>query len=67
MRSKSSFIDLENGWPRASIRMSSVFEKDVGEPMGPGDESSPGVFTRQYSKASVEYDCNKHAGSVKVN
>ena len=37
---------------------------DFGTPLGPGKETKPGVFTREWSKVAVELDCNAWVSSL---
>lgn len=43
-----------------------ALDKDYGEPLGICEErgGEPGVFTREYTKASVSLDCNKWVGAI---
>ena len=35
-----------------------MFDLDFGEPSGLCNQTSPGVFSRQWSNAAVTLDCN---------
>jgi hypothetical protein len=36
-----------------------LLQADFGAAMGAGKQSSPGVFTREYEKATITLDCKK--------
>ena len=39
---------------------------DYGEPTGPYVETSPGVFTREWTLATVQMDCNTYTPSISL-
>ena len=41
-----------------------ALDTDYGEPLGFCKETSPGVFERNWTKASVKMDCHKWEGSI---
>lgn len=41
-----------------------MLDADYGSPLSTCVESSPGVFTRAYTKAAVALDCNKWQGNI---
>jgi hypothetical protein len=41
----------------------SILQGDWGAPLGPGKESSPGVYSREYEKATISLDCAKWESS----
>lgn len=43
------------------------FRVDYGTPVGFCTETSPNVFTRKWTKATVQMDCNTYTGSVTMN
>jgi hypothetical protein len=43
-----------------SYSWSPLLDADFGVPLGQGQEVSPGVFTRQWSKVTVKLDCNSY-------
>jgi len=55
-RGKSSFLDVENGWPRATVHWSpGTLDVDYG---------MPGVFLKYWTNAMATYDCNTRTGSI---
>jgi hypothetical protein len=43
----------------------SAFDVDYGVPTQPTySETSPGVFERVWTKATVSFDCNKYKGAI---
>jgi len=48
------------GWESDNRNWLPIFNTDVGEPMGPCQETSEitGLFTRTWTKGTVELDCN---------
>ena len=42
----------------------SMWDEDVGEPLGLCSSSAPGVFSRLYSKGNVSIDCNTWEGTL---
>jgi hypothetical protein len=59
------FFDWQSlaNWPRPP-----EWDKDFGVPAGPCAETGKGtgVFTRSWSKATVSWDCNAAAGTIKM-
>ena len=41
-----------------------ALDTDYGTPVGDCKETSPGVFEREWTKASVKMDCNAWKGTV---
>ena len=39
---------------------------DYGVPLAPYSETSPGVFTREWSKATISMDCNTYTPSFSM-
>ena len=42
---------------------SPLLRADFGTPLGAGKESSPGVFTRDFTRASITLDCNTYTST----
>ena len=51
------------GGPGEYYERPPALDEDYGEPEGLCLQTKPGVFSRKYSKANIEYDCN-HGGSA---
>eukprot|EP01050_Picozoa_sp_SAG11_P009906 SAG11_NODE_967_length_6356_cov_6.743008_3_plen_67_part_00 len=54
----------DGGGKNQTYVRSEWFDKDYGEPMGLCRESAPGVFSREWTKASVSHDCNTGASTL---
>ncbi len=54
------------GWP---YPYPDFLNSDVGVPLAPYSESGPDsqVFVREYTKASVQFDCNVWKGTVTLH
>jgi hypothetical protein len=46
---------------------SDLLAADYGIPSGTAKESAPGVFTREWSKASVTVDCNAYTSKIEFH
>ena len=52
--------DCDNAWSEVKT----AYSKDYGTPTEDATEASPGVFTREYTKASITIDCKKKSASI---
>ena len=43
-----------------------AFDVDYGTPLGVCKQSTPGVFTREWTKATVEHSCTTGQSSLKM-
>jgi hypothetical protein len=66
--SRGPFAWIGHGWLGCSrdYAFPAELSTDYGEPAGLCSETAPGssIFTRDYSKASVQLDCNTWTGSI---
>jgi hypothetical protein len=68
---RGQFAWLGHGWHGCSkdYPFPKEFNEDYGEPVNSGEVcketgSGTGIFTREYTKASVQMDCNKWVGTI---
>ena len=56
------------GGPGEYYERPAALAEDYGEPFGLCSQSAKaGVFTRQYTKAAVQYDCNTGVSTIRMN
>ena len=58
---------LGNGWNGCNHFYqypAEQFNADYGEPLGLAKEISSGVFTREWSKATIQMDCNTYTPNI---
>ena len=66
-RIRGKYAYLGNGWTGCSHFYeypAEQFNADYGEPLGLAKETAKGVFTREWSKATIQMDCNTYTPKI---
>lgn len=66
-RIRGKYAYLGNGWTGCSHFYeypAEQFDADYGEPLGLAKETAKGVFTREWSKATIQMDCNTYTPKI---
>eukprot|EP01079_Euglenida_sp_SAG-EU17-18_P010842 gene10842-42_t len=64
---RGKYAYLGNGWTGCSRHYqfpADQFNADYGEPLGLATETSPGVFVREWTKSTVQMDCNTYIPKI---
>jgi hypothetical protein len=63
--SRGDYAFLGFGWSGCGVRnvFPEILRSDFGVPTAFCAESSPGIFTREWTKATVQMDCTTYKGS----
>ena len=64
---RGKYAYLGNGWTGCSHSYqypAEQFNADYGEPLGLAKETAKGVFAREWTKATVQMDCNTYTPKI---
>jgi hypothetical protein len=64
---RGRYAYLGNGWTVCDHGYeypAEQFNADYGEPLGLAKEAQGGVFVREWSKATVQMDCNSYTPTI---
>ena len=63
---RGEYALLGVGWVGCSKEYDypAALAKDYGEPLGRANETAPGVFVREFTKSTVQMDCNTYTPTI---